>query len=169
MPFDPAALPDDVDALKAIIADMARDAVAVLAPGSGRTKTGRFWVYVRDERPHRGKRPPAAVFFYSPDRKAERPLAHLKDFTGVLHADGYAGFKGLYEIGRKPGPIVEAACWAHARRKFHDVHAANGSAIARQALERIGELYAIEREIRGQPPTSGGDGARPDHCRSRKL
>jgi transposase len=126
--------------------------VAVLAPGSGRTKTGRFWVYVRDERCHGGKRPPAAVFFYSPDRKAERPLAHLKDFTGVLHADGYAGFKGLYESGRKPGPIVEAACWAHARRKFHDVHAANGSAIARQALERIGELYAIEQEIRGQPP-----------------
>jgi transposase len=126
--------------------------VAVLAPGSGRTKTGRFWVYVRDERPHRGKRPPAAVFFYSPDRTAERPLAHLKDFTGVLHADGYAGFKGLYEIGRKPGPIVEAACWAHARRKFHDVHAANGSAIARQALERIGELYRIEEQIRGQPP-----------------
>jgi transposase len=126
--------------------------VAVLAPGSGKTKTGRFWVYVRDERPHRGKRPPAAVFFYSPDRKAERPLAHLRDFTGVLHADGYAGFKGLYEIGRKPGPIVEAACWAHARRKFHDVHAANGSEIARQALERIGVLYAIEQEIRGQPP-----------------
>ena len=126
--------------------------VAVLAPGSGRTKTGRFWVYVRDERPHRGKRPPAAIFFYSPDRTAERPLAHLKDFTGVLHADGYAGFKGLYESGRKPGPIAEAACWAHARRKFHDVHAANGSEITRQALERIGALYAIEQEIRGQPP-----------------
>ena len=87
--------------------------VPVLAPGAGKTKTGRLWVYVRDERPHAGDRPPAAVFFYSPDRKGEHPVAHLKDFVGVLHADGYAGFNGLYEADRKPGPIVEAACWAH--------------------------------------------------------
>lgn len=126
--------------------------VQVLAPGSGKTKTGRFWTYVRDERPHGGARPPAAVFFYSPDRKAERPTTHLKDFTGVLHADGYAGFKGLYDSRREPGAIVEAACWAHARRHFYDVHAANGSEIAREALERVGKLYAIEQEIRGQPP-----------------
>jgi transposase len=109
--------------------------VPVLAPGAGKTKTGRLWTYVRDERPHRGDRPPAAIFFYSPDRKGERPVAHLKDFTGVLHADGYAGFNGLYESGR----IIEAACWAHVRRKFFDVHAANGSEIAKQALDRIGE------------------------------
>jgi len=125
--------------------------VPVLAPGAGKTKTGRFWAYVRDERPHGGDRP-AAVFFYSPDRKGEHPLAHLKDFAGVLHADGYAGFNGLYEAGRKPGPIVEAACWAHVRRKIFDVHAADGSAVAREALERIGRLYAVEEEIRGQPP-----------------
>ena len=83
--------------------------VPVLAPGSGRTKTGRLWTYVRDERPYRGARPPAALFFYSPDRKGEHPRAHLAGFAGVLHADGYAGFNGLFETGR----VVEAACWAH--------------------------------------------------------
>jgi hypothetical protein len=88
------------------------------------------------------------MFFYSPDRKGERPLAHLKDFTGVLHADGYAGFNGLYEGGR----IIEAACWAHVRRKFFDVHAATGSEIAKQALDRIGTLYGIEAAINGATP-----------------
>jgi hypothetical protein len=81
---------------------------------------GRLWTYVRDERPYGGARAPAAVFFASPDRKGERPLAHLAGFAGVLQADGYAGFNGLYDTGR----IVEAACWAHTRRKFFDVHAA---------------------------------------------
>ena len=122
--------------------------VPVLAPGAGKTKTGRLWTYVRDERPHRGGKPPAAMFFYSPDRKGEHPVAHLQDFTGVLHADGYAGFNGLYESGR----IVEAACWAHVRRKFFDVHAANGSAIAKEALDRIGALYGVEAAINGMPP-----------------
>jgi transposase len=122
--------------------------VPVLAPGAGKTKTGRLWTYVRDERPHRGDRPPAAIFFYSPDRKGERPVAHLKDFTGVLHADGYAGFNGLYESGR----IIEAACWAHVRRKFFDVHAANGSDIAKRALDRIGVLYGVEAAINGMAP-----------------
>ena len=93
------------------------------------------------------------MFFYSPDRKGEHPVAHLKDFSGVLHADGYAGFNRLYEADRKPGPIVEAACWAHARRKFFDVHAAQQSEIAKEALDRIGQLYAIEEAIKGQPPT----------------
>lgn len=122
--------------------------VPVLAPGAGKTRTGRLWVYVRDERPFAGARPPAAMFLYSPDRKSEHPLRHLKPFTGVLHADGYAGFNGLYESGR----IVEAACWAHARRKFFDVHEANGSPIAREALDRIAALYAIEAAINGTPP-----------------
>jgi transposase len=122
--------------------------VPVLAPGAGKTKTGRLWTYVRDERPHRGERPPAAVFFYSPDRKGERPLTHLKDFAGVLHADGYAGFNSLYKDGR----IIEAACWAHVRRKFFDVHAASGSEIAKQALDRIGVLYGIETAINGASP-----------------
>jgi transposase len=121
--------------------------VPVLAPGAGKTKTGRLWTYVRDERPCDGNRPPAAIFFYSPDRKGEWPLAHLKAFTGALHADGYAGFNGLYQGDR----IVEAACWAHVRRKFFDVHAANGSEIAREALDRIGALYGIEATINGLP------------------
>ena len=122
--------------------------VPVLAPGAGKTKTGRLWTYVRDERPHQGARPPAAMFFYSPDRKGEHPIAHLQAFTGVLHADGYAGFNGLYQSGR----IIEAACWAHVRRKFFDVHAANGSAIAKEALDRIGALYGVEATINGSSP-----------------
>jgi transposase len=121
--------------------------VPVLAPGAGRTKTGRLWVYVRDERPFAGSRPPAAAFFYSPDRKDEHPRAHLKDFRGVLHADGYAGFNGLFE----GGCVTEAACWAHVRRKFFDVHAANGSPIAKEALDRIADLYAVEGAINGLP------------------
>jgi transposase len=119
--------------------------VPVLAPGAGRTRTARLWVYVRDERPFAGSRPPVAMFLYSPDRKGERPREHLKDFSGVLHADGYSGFNGLFESGR----VTEAACWAHLRRKFFDVHAASGSAIAREALDRISRLYAVEEVING--------------------
>jgi transposase len=122
--------------------------VPVLAPGRGSTKTGRLWTYVRDGRPHGSKEPPAAVFFYSPDRKGEHPQIHLKNFKGILHADGYAGFNTVFETGR----VTEAACWAHVRRKFFDVHAANGSPIAKEALDRIGALYGIEAGIRGKPP-----------------
>ena len=122
--------------------------VPVLAPGAGKTKTGRLWVYVRDERPFGGKRPPAALFFYSPDRKGEHPRAHLKDFRGVIHADGYAGFNELFAGNR----IAEAACWAHVRRKFFDVHAATGSPIAKEALDRIGQLYRVEETILGALP-----------------
>jgi hypothetical protein len=122
--------------------------VPVLAPGTGKTKTGRLWTYVRDERPFAGSRPPAALFFYSSDRKGEHPQAHLKDFRGVIHADGYAGFNELFAGGR----IVEAACWAHVRRKFFDVHAATASPIAKEALDRIGQLYAVEKRINGSPP-----------------
>jgi transposase len=122
--------------------------VPVLAPGTGKTRTGRLWTYVRDERPYGGERPPAAVFFASPDRRGERPLTHLAHFSGVLQADGYAGFNGLYETGR----IVEAACWAHTRRKFFDVHTATGSTVAHEALQRIGALYDVERAIYGKPP-----------------
>ncbi len=120
----------------------------VLAPGRGKTKTGRLWTYVRDERPCAGEAAPAVWFAYSPDRKGENPQTHLKDFTGVLHADGYAGFAKLYEGGQ----VREAACWAHVRRKFFDLHAANASAIAAEMLDRIGALYAIEKAIREQPP-----------------
>ncbi len=121
--------------------------VPVLAPGRGSTKTGRLWAYVRDERPHGGQRP-AAVYFYSPDRKGEHPQTHLKSFKGVLHADGYAGFNAIFEKAN----VIEAACWAHVRRKFFDVHAANGSPIAAEALDRIGAFYGIEANIRGKPP-----------------
>lgn len=117
--------------------------VPVLAPGTGKTRTGRLWTYVRDERPFAGERPPAALFFYSPDRKGEHPRAHLINFRGVIHADGYAGFNELFASNR----IAEAACWAHVRRKFFDVHAATGSPIAKEALDRIGQLYRVERTI----------------------
>ena len=121
--------------------------VPVLAPGMGKTKTARIWTYVRDDRPAGDDTPPAVWFAYSEDRKGEHPRKHLSNFTGILQADGYAGFHYLYEGGK----IVEAACWAHVRRKFYDIHAATGSAIAGEAVERIGLLYDIEREIRGKP------------------
>ena len=119
----------------------------VLDPGRGRTKTGRLWVYVRDDRPWAGPDPPAATFFYSPDRKALRPASHLENFKGVLQVDGYAGFETLVESGE----VALAACWAHARRRFYEFHQATGSPIAAEALRRIAELYAVEKSIRGQP------------------
>lgn len=127
--------------------------VPVLAPGTGKTRTGRLWVYLRDERPWGGPAPPAVAYRYSPDRKGERPQAHLAGFRGHLHADGYAGFGDLYLAkDGQPPPVVEVACWAHVRRKFHDVHAATGAPIATEALERIGRLFAVERSIAGVPP-----------------
>lgn len=122
--------------------------VPVLAPGMGRTKTGRLWTYVRDDRPAADTTPPAVWFAYTPDRKGEHPRQHLTDFTGTLQADGYAGFHHLYDTGR----IREAACWAHVRRKFFDIESAHRSAIAAEAIRRIAELYAIESEVRGKPP-----------------
>lgn len=122
--------------------------VPVLAPGLGRTKTGRLWTYVRDDRPAGDTTPPAVWFAYSPDRKGEHPQGHLRCFQGTLQADGYAGFNGVYESGR----IREAACWAHVRRKFYDIQVAHQSPIAQEALQRIGALYGIEDEIRGRPP-----------------
>jgi transposase len=120
--------------------------IPVLDPGRGRTKTGRLWVYARDDRPWGGPDPPAAVYFYSADRKAERPASHLEGFRGVLQVDGYAGFERL----TRSGDIALAACWAHARRKFYDVHEATASPIAAEALRRIAELYAIETSVRGR-------------------
>jgi transposase len=122
--------------------------VPVLAPGNGKTKTGRLWTYVRDDRPSGEKTAPAVWFAYSPDRRGEHPREHLKDFTGTLQADAYSGFHHLYDTGR----IREAACWAHARRKFHDIHAAHPSPTTTGALERIRALYRIEQEVRGKPP-----------------
>ncbi|OUE62994.1 transposase [Citrobacter freundii] len=121
--------------------------VQVLLPGNKKTKTGRLWTYVRDDRNAGSAVAPAVWFAYSPDRKGIHPQTHLAGFSGVLQADAYAGFNELY----RDGQITEAACWAHARRKIHDVHVRTPSALTDEALKRIGELYAVEAEIRGMP------------------
>jgi transposase len=122
--------------------------VPVLDPGRGKTKTGRLWTYVRDDRPAASRDPPAVWYRYSPNRRGEHPQTHLRPFRGILQADAYAGFGPLYVDGR----IVEAACWAHARRKFYDIYMVDRSPIAAEAMQRIGALYAIERDIRGNLP-----------------
>ncbi len=137
--------------------------VPVLA--KGKTVTGRCWTYVRDDQPFGGRAPPAAVFFYSRDRSGGHPRQHLAAWTGVLQADAYGGYGKLYDAGRQPGPIAEAACWAHARRKFFvlaDIEAnarrkaqrrttAPVSPIALEAVRRIDALFEIERSINGLP------------------
>jgi transposase len=120
--------------------------VPVLAPGNGKTKTGRLWTYVRDERPAGLKTAPAVWFAYSVDRQGEHPKQHLQGFKGALQADAYAGFHHLYGDN-----VYEVACWAHARRKFYDIHVAHASATTTEALARIQALYVIEAEIRGHP------------------
>src|SRR6202451_3939334 len=136
--------------------------VPVLAPGDGKTKLGRLWTYVRDDRPAGDVAAPAVWFTYSPDRRGEHPHRHLATFHGTLQADAYAGFNRLYDSGR----IREAACWAHVRRKFFDLHQAHASPVATEAIERIGQLYAIEHEIRGRPPD---ERQRVRHIQSRPL
>jgi hypothetical protein len=131
--------------------------VPVLA--TGRTATGRAWVYVRDDRPFAGRAPPAAVLFYSRDRTGEHPERHLRGYVGILQADAYAGFNRLYDAGRKGGPLVEAACWAHARRKFFVLADVTAKAkdgrlpvvapLALEAVKRIDAIFDIEREING--------------------
>ena len=137
--------------------------VPVLA--KGKTIVGRCWTYVRDDRPFGGRAPPAAVFFYSRDRSGEHPQQHLADWGGILQADAYSGYGKLYDVARRPGPIIEAACWAHARRKLFvlaDIEAgarrrAQGrkppvlSPIALEAVQRIDALFDIERGINGLP------------------
>lgn len=125
--------------------------VPVLTPGRGTTKQGRLWVYVRDDRPCADKAPPAVWFAYSPDRKGKHPAEHLKRFRGIVQADGYAGFDRLFNDADPEHPLREAACWAHVRRKFYDLHVATQSPQAEDALARIGELYGIEESIRGAP------------------
>ena len=117
----------------------------------GKTRTGRLWTYVRDDRAFAGPDPPAAAFFYSSDRSGEHPQRHLASYAGLMQADAYAGFNRLYEASRKPGPIIEAACWAHARRKFFELARIKKAPIAIEAVERINVLFAIEREINGVP------------------
>ncbi len=118
----------------------------------GKCRTGRLWTYVRDDRPFGGPDPPAAVFFYSPDRSGAHPEQHLAGFAGLMQADAYAGFNSLYKASRPGGPITEASCWAHARRKFFDLARIKKSPIAIEAIERIDALFAIEREINGKAP-----------------
>src|SRR3984893_16828896 len=124
--------------------------VPVLA--KDKTRTGRLWTYVRDDRPFGGPDPPAAAFFYSPDRGGVHPQQHLAGYAGLMQADAYAGFNKLYEASRKPGPIIEAVCWAHARRKFFDLARINKAPIAIEAVERMDALFAIERDINGKLP-----------------
>lgn len=122
--------------------------VKMQSPGLGRTRTVRLWAYARDERPWAAEAPPAAWYRFSPDRKSGWPRDHLRDFESWMHADGYAGFEELYRFGR----VREVACMAHIRRHFVDVHKAQGSPIAEEAITRIARLYAVEKEIRGRPP-----------------
>ena len=136
--------------------------VPVLA--KGKTSTGRCWIYVRDDRPYGGTAPPAAMFYYSPDRKGEHPQAHLAKYTGILQADAFDGYNQLYLPGRKPGPIYEAACWAHARRPFFTMADIEENArrkaaskreiplspIAIEVVRRIDSLFEIERTIYGK-------------------
>ena len=120
----------------------------VLSPGNGQTKTGRLWVYVRDDRNSGSVAAPAVWFAYSPNRQGQHPQTHLAGFCGVLQADAFAGYDKIYTDGR----VTEAACMAHARRKIHDLHVRKATPTTIEALRRIGELYAIEAQIRGQPP-----------------
>ena len=119
----------------------------VLDPGRGRTKTGQLWAYARDDRPWGGPEPPGVAYVYAPDRKAERPMAHLSGFKGVLQVDGYAGYRPLAE----KGDVRLAFCWAHVRRRFYELAATGPAPIASEALQHIGELYAVEADIRGRP------------------
>jgi transposase len=100
----------------------------------GKARVGRLWTYVRDDRPFAGPDPPAAMFFYSRDRGGEHPEQHLAGYAGLMQADAYAGFTKLYQANRKPGPIIEAACWAHGRRKFYDLARLSKAPIATEAV-----------------------------------
>ena len=150
-----ATLTPLVDAIQTHVFAAARihaDDTTVPVLAKGKTRTGRLWTYVRDDRPFAGPDPPAAVFFYSPDRGGEHPQQHLAGYTGLMQADAYAGFGKLYEARRQGGPIIEAACWAHGRRKFFDLARLSKAPIAAEAVKRIDALFAIEREINGLVP-----------------
>src|SRR6476620_7746041 len=120
----------------------------VLDPGRGRTKTGQLWAYVADDRPWAGSDPPGVAYVYAPDRKAERPIAHLEGFKGILQVDGYAGYRKLADRGE----VRLAFCWSHVRRNFYELATPGTAPIASEALERIAGLYAVEKDIRGRNP-----------------
>ena len=177
VPLSLSTLADQVGACCAVLAPLLRrveahvfaaarlhgDDTTVPVLAKGKTDTGRGWVYVRDDRPFGGQSPPAAMFYYSRDRAGEHAQAHLADYAGIFQADAYGGYNKLYEPGRKPGPIMEAACWVHARRPFFVMAdlAANArrkaqgksasviSPLALEAVRRIDALFEIERAING--------------------
>lgn len=122
----------------------------VLEPGRGKTKTGYLWAYARDDTPFQGSDPPAVAYWFSPDRTAENPRKHLEGYRGILQADAYAGYKNLLEDADKRG-LRLVLCWAHLRRQLYDVYKATGSPIASEALRRIQDLYAVEKDVRGKP------------------
>jgi transposase len=172
VPLPVSTLADDVGACTAALAPLTAlihahvfaaarlhgDDTTVPVLAKGKTVTGRLWTYVRDDRPFGGSDPPAAVFFYSRDRTAAHPERHLASYDGILQADAYGGYNGLYKAERSPGPIAEAACWAHARRKyFEDAELAlkkkqPPSPLALEAVQRIDVLFAHERAINGRTP-----------------
>lgn len=125
--------------------------VKVLASGRKKAKTGYIWTYVRDDRNAGSSEPPAVWFAYSPDHQGKHPEQHLRPFRGILQADAFNGYDRLFIAEREGGALTEAGCWAHARRKIHDVYISTKSATAEEALKLIGELYAIEHDIRGLP------------------
>jgi transposase len=141
-----------VDAIRAHVFAAERlhaDDTTVPVLAKEKTRIARLWTYVRDDRPFAGRAPPAAAFFYSPDRGGAHPERHMASFAGLMQADAYAGFNRLYAPHREPGPIVEAACWAHARRRFYELAQVAKAPIAADAVTRIDRLFAIEREING--------------------
>ena len=177
VPLSLSTLADQVGACVAVLAPLLRrveahvfaaerlhgDDTTVPVLAKGKTITGRLWTYVRDDRPFAGPDPPAAMFYYSRDRSGEHPARHLAGYAGILQADAYGGYNKLYEADRKPGPLLEATCWAHARRPFFVLAdlAANArrkaqgkpasviSPLALEAVRRIDAIFAIEREING--------------------
>src|SRR6476660_5911716 len=134
----------------------------VLDPGRGRTKTGQLWAYVADDRPWAGSDPPGVAYVYAPDRKAERPIAHLEGFKGILQVDGYAGYRKLADRG----DVRLAFCWSHVRRNFYELATAGPAPIASEALEHIAALYAVEKDIRGH---SGGERRTVRQQKSRQI
>ncbi|HXS29699.1 MAG TPA: IS66 family transposase, partial [Steroidobacteraceae bacterium] len=180
VPLSVSTLADQVGACVAVLAPLLRrveahvfaaerlhgDDTTVPVLAQGKTITGRLWTYVRDDRPFAGPDPPAAMFYYSRDRSGEHPAQHLAGYAGILQADAYGGYNKLYQADRQPGPIVEATCWAHARRPFFVLAdlAANArrkaqgktagviSPLALEAVRRIDALFEIERAINGQSP-----------------
>src|SRR5579862_264072 len=167
VPLSLSTLADQVGACCAVLAPLLRrveahvfaaerlhgDDTTVPVLATGKTDTGRCWVYVRDDRPFGGKDPPAAMFYYSRDRGGEHPARHLAGYAGILQADAYGGYNKLYQAKRKPAPITEAACWSHGRRKLFDLATLSNSPIAAEAVRRIDELFEIERTINGKTPS----------------